>query len=79
MRVLWLTAASVTAVVLSKLLVEDPVRFRARWARGRRGVLAVTATFAAIGMPWLVLPLLSPAVSGGGAGSVVDATRYGAP
>ncbi|MYV99424.1 acyltransferase [Streptomyces sp. SID3343] len=49
-------AVSVAAAVLSKLLVEDPIRFRARWARGRSGAVALVATFAAMAALWAVVP-----------------------
>ncbi|GGX21729.1 acyltransferase [Streptomyces malachitofuscus] len=62
-------AVSVLAAWLSKVLVEDPVRFRARWATGRRGVVALVATFAALAALWAAIP--APRT---GAGSV-DVTR----
>jgi peptidoglycan/LPS O-acetylase OafA/YrhL len=60
-----LIGLSLAAAVLSKHLVEDPVRFRARWATGRRGVvvLAVAAVLAA-GV-WAAIPRPHP-----GAGTV---------
>src|SRR5690606_29091794 len=45
-RTFVLLAVSLLAAWLSKVLVEDPVRFRAGWARGRRGALALVAAFA---------------------------------
>lgn len=51
-----IVVVSVAAAVLSKLLVEDPIRFRARWARGRTGVVALVATFAAMAVLWAVVP-----------------------
>ncbi|WP_181007658.1 hypothetical protein [Streptomyces sp. SM1] len=36
--------------------MEDPVRFRARWATGRRGVLAPVAAFAALAALWALIP-----------------------
>ncbi|RXS80262.1 acyltransferase [Streptomyces sp. TM32] len=56
---------SLVAAVLSKLLVEDPVRFRARWATGRRGLVALlAAVVVAVGV-WTVIPRPQP-----GAGTV---------
>jgi peptidoglycan/LPS O-acetylase OafA/YrhL len=47
---------SVALAVLSKYLVEDPIRFRARWARGWRGVLAFGAVTALLVLLWAALP-----------------------
>lgn len=55
-RTFVLLAVSVLAAWLSKVLVEDPVRFRAGWARGRRGALALVATFAALAALWAAIP-----------------------
>lgn len=49
-------AVSVAAAGLSKVLVEDPVRFRARWARGRTGAAAVLATVLALVALWAAVP-----------------------
>lgn len=65
-------AVSVAAATLSKYLVEDPVRFRARWAHGRSGALALLAALAALAALWAVIP--EPR---SGAGSV-DITRLAA-
>ncbi|MBT3153598.1 acyltransferase [Streptomyces sp. CHD11] len=62
-------AVTVLAAWVSKVLVEDPVRFRARWATGRGGVLALVAAFAALAALWTLIP--EPRT---GAGSV-DVTR----
>jgi peptidoglycan/LPS O-acetylase OafA/YrhL len=51
---------SIGAAVLSKLLVEDPIRFRARWARGRRGGLAVVAAMVALAVLWAAMPAPAP-------------------
>ena len=61
----WLRAVaacgvSVGLAALSKYLVEDPIRFRARWARGRRGLLAFVALMAGLAALWLVLPAPAP-------------------
>ncbi|WP_410672177.1 acyltransferase family protein [Amycolatopsis sp. cmx-4-68] len=55
-------AVSIGVATLSKYLVEDPIRFRARWARGRRGLLASTAVTAGLAVLWVVLPAPAPAV-----------------
>ena len=47
---------SVALAALSKYLVEDPIRFRVRWARGRRGVLAFGAVTALLVLLWTALP-----------------------
>ncbi|MEV0017167.1 acyltransferase family protein [Streptomyces tendae] len=51
-----LLAVSVALAWLSKVLVEDPVRFRARWAKGRTGAVALVATFAALAALWTAVP-----------------------
>ncbi|MFD7061354.1 acyltransferase family protein [Streptomyces sp. NPDC059906] len=66
-----LLAVSVALAVLSKVLVEDPVRFRARWAKGRTGAVALVAAFAALAALWAAVP--QPRT---GEGSV-DVTRLG--
>jgi peptidoglycan/LPS O-acetylase OafA/YrhL len=61
----WVWAAVVCAVstglaVLSKHLVEDPVRFRAGWARGRTGLLLFVAAMAGLAAMWWALPVPAP-------------------
>jgi peptidoglycan/LPS O-acetylase OafA/YrhL len=51
-----LLAVSVALAWLSKVLVEDPVRFRARWAKGRTGAVALVVTFAALAALWAAVP-----------------------
>ncbi|MFF5971058.1 acyltransferase family protein [Streptomyces sp. NPDC012769] len=70
-----LLAVSLAAAWLSKVLVEDPIRFRARWSYGRTGAAALLAALLALAALWALTP--RPAV---GAGSV-DITRLtaGAP
>ncbi|MFI7673184.1 acyltransferase family protein [Actinophytocola sp. NPDC049390] len=53
-------AVSIGLAALSKYLVEDPVRFRATWARGRRGVLALAVVMAGMAVLWLALPVPAP-------------------
>jgi peptidoglycan/LPS O-acetylase OafA/YrhL len=50
-------AVSFAAAAISKVLVEDPVRFRAHWARGRQGVMTLIAVSVAVGAFWIVVPL----------------------
>ncbi|MFC5719448.1 acyltransferase family protein [Streptomyces gamaensis] len=64
-----IVGASLAAAVASKLLVEDPVRFRARWATGRTGAAALVATYAALLALCLFVP--QPAAGAG----TVDITR----
>ncbi len=49
-------AVSVGLAGLSKYLVEDPVRFRAKWARGRSGLLAFAALMIGLAALWIALP-----------------------
>ncbi|MEV0439746.1 acyltransferase [Streptomyces spectabilis] len=58
-------AVSLGAAVLSKVLVEDPVRFRAPWAAGRRGLVALAAAAAVAAGVWALVPQPHP-----GAGTV---------
>ncbi|NGO09278.1 acyltransferase [Streptomyces sp. HC44] len=60
---------SVAAAWLSKVLVEDPIRFRAGWAKGRTGAIALVATFAALAGLWALIP--QPQTGAG----TVDVTR----
>jgi peptidoglycan/LPS O-acetylase OafA/YrhL len=53
-------AASIGLGALSKYLVEDPIRFRAQWARGRRGLLAFAALMLGLALLWLVVPAPAP-------------------
>lgn len=62
-------AVSVVLAVLSKYLVEDPIRFRATWARGRGGLVAFVALMIGLAVLWLALP--APAAS------TIDVTRLG--
>jgi peptidoglycan/LPS O-acetylase OafA/YrhL len=49
-------AVSFAAAAISKRLVEDPIRFRAMWARGRAGVVALIAVTAAVAAFWVIIP-----------------------
>ncbi|GAA4908994.1 acyltransferase [Streptomonospora salina] len=57
----WLHSAivigiSVAFAVASKHLVEDPIRFRMRWARGRAGLIMFLVASAALLVMWFALP-----------------------
>jgi peptidoglycan/LPS O-acetylase OafA/YrhL len=57
----WSQAAMVCVVsagvaALSKYLVEDPIRFHAKWARGRSGLLAFAALMTGLAALWIALP-----------------------
>ncbi|MFG2000615.1 acyltransferase family protein [Spirillospora sp. NPDC048911] len=56
---------SLVAAAATKRLVEDPVRFRSGWARGRRGLVAVSALALTGVALWAVIPAPVP-----GAGTV---------
>lgn len=49
-------AVSFAAAALSKRLVEDPIRFRAIWARGRRGVVTLIGVSLGVAAFWVVVP-----------------------
>ncbi|MBB5910044.1 acyltransferase family protein [Actinoalloteichus hymeniacidonis] len=51
---------SVGLAALSKYLVEDPIRFHARWARGRSGLLVLAALVVSLLLLWLALPAPPP-------------------
>ncbi|MGI5230395.1 acyltransferase family protein [Actinoallomurus sp. CA-142502] len=53
-------AVSIGLAVLSKYLVEDPIRFRAGWATRRSGLLAFAAVMAGLAVLWSVLPAPAP-------------------
>lgn len=62
-------AVSIGLAALSKHVVEDPIRFRAKWARGRSGLLAFAAVMAGLTVLWLALPAPAPAT--------IDITKLG--
>ncbi|MGK5638058.1 acyltransferase family protein [Streptomyces sp. URMC 126] len=64
---------SLLAAWLTKVLVEDPIRFRARWATGRRGLVALAVGCAVAAGVWAAVPEPDP-----GAGTV-DVGRLTAP
>ena len=49
-------AVSFAAAAVSKVLVEDPVRFRAMWARGRQGIVTLIGVTLAVAVFWVVIP-----------------------
>ena len=49
-------AVAFAAAAVSKIVVEDPVRFRAKWARGRAGVATLIAATAAVAAFWVLVP-----------------------
>ncbi len=49
-------AVSFAAAALSKRLVEDPIRFRATWARGRSGVVTLIGVSLGVAAFWVVVP-----------------------
>jgi peptidoglycan/LPS O-acetylase OafA/YrhL len=59
-RTLAVWAASIGLGALSKYLVEDPIRFRARWARGHTGLLAFAALMTGLALLWFVVPAPAP-------------------
>ncbi|MDH2387404.1 acyltransferase [Streptomyces sp. HNM0663] len=64
-----LLGTSLLAALLTKLLVEDPIRFRARWAHGRTGTAALLAALVALISLWALLPRPQPGAD------TVDITR----
>jgi peptidoglycan/LPS O-acetylase OafA/YrhL len=68
-RTVVVCAVSIGLATLSKYLVEDPIRFRAGWARGRRGSVAFAAVMAGLAVLWWVLPAPAP--------PAIDLTRLG--
>lgn len=60
----WWTSVVVTVSIglaaASTHLVENPVRFRARWATGRRGAIAFTTVMAALAVLWVAVPAPPP-------------------
>jgi peptidoglycan/LPS O-acetylase OafA/YrhL len=60
---------SVVLAALSKYLLEDPIRYRAAWARGAGGAVAFVVLMLALALLWVALP--------GPATPVVDVTQLG--
>jgi peptidoglycan/LPS O-acetylase OafA/YrhL len=55
-------SVSTGAAILSKYLIEDPIRFRAGWARGRTGLAAFAAATIGLAALWTVVPGPAPVV-----------------
>jgi peptidoglycan/LPS O-acetylase OafA/YrhL len=49
-------AVAFAAAAVSKVFVEDPIRFRATWARGRAGAAALIGVSLAVAVFWVVVP-----------------------
>jgi peptidoglycan/LPS O-acetylase OafA/YrhL len=49
-------SVAIAAAALSKRFVEDPIRFRATWARGRRGAVALATVSLGVAAFWVVVP-----------------------
>ena len=49
-------AVAFAAAAVSKVLVEDPVRFRATWVRGRQGIVTLVGVSLAVALFWVVIP-----------------------
>lgn len=54
-------AVSFGAAAISKVVVEDPVRFRATWARGRKGVVTLIGVSVGVAAFWVLMPRPSTA------------------
>ncbi|MEV1292939.1 acyltransferase [Pseudonocardia sp. NPDC049635] len=65
----WLV--SMALAVATTHLIEDPIRFRADWARGRSGALACAAVMACLALWWPVLEWVAPGPA------PVDVSRLG--
>ncbi|GAA4865988.1 acyltransferase family protein [Saccharopolyspora rosea] len=64
-EVLWtllVCAVSIGLAALSTYLVENPIRFRAGWARGRSGLVAFAALMVGLAVLWLALPAPAPTI-----------------
>ena len=49
-------AVSFAAALVSKQLIEDPVRFRATWARGRVGLVTLVSATVGVAAFWVLVP-----------------------
>ncbi|WP_233574213.1 acyltransferase family protein [Amycolatopsis panacis] len=56
LRTVVVIAVSIALAALSKYFVEDPIRFRARWAKGRPGVMTFAAATVALILVWVLVP-----------------------
>ncbi len=55
-RTALIIGVSIAAAAVSKTLVEDPIRFRAPWAKGRVGAFALLVTFITLVALWALIP-----------------------
>ncbi|TDD61390.1 acyltransferase [Kribbella antibiotica] len=60
LRTVVVCAVSISLATLSKYLVEDPIRFRAKWARGRTGLVVLVAVLICLASLWVFLPAPAP-------------------
>lgn len=49
-------AVSLVLALLSTRFVENPIRFRAAWARGRTGLIAFAASMVCVALTWIAVP-----------------------
>ena len=56
------SAVSIGLAAATRHLVEDRIRFRARWARGRSGLLGLVVAMLGLAALWLLLPGPTPTV-----------------
>ncbi|MER5883975.1 acyltransferase [Streptomyces sp. NPDC001941] len=59
-RTALVVGASLVAAWVTKALIEDPVRYRARWARGRTGLVVLVAAVVAAAGVWSGIPRPRP-------------------
>lgn len=68
-QTMFVCVVSIGLAALSKYLVEDPIRFRATWARGRNGLIAFAMVMIGLALLWSALPAPVP--------PVIDITQLG--
>jgi peptidoglycan/LPS O-acetylase OafA/YrhL len=59
----WTAAVSTVCIglaTLSTYLIENPIRFHSRWARGRSGLAAFVAVMAGLALLWTLAPAPAP-------------------
>lgn len=72
-------ALALAAAAGSKYLIEDPIRFRAPWARGRTGRTTFIAAMLALVLLWVIVPTPRPATISIEGSGTIDAARQGPP